>query len=171
VRVERLRKLGSVPLVDGVIAWCGFVGAWLLVAGAIYQAALELQEQDVERERIEEVTSHVPAPDRLSAWWWLLPPVRYLLAQRRQQRWRRDMTAALTHEDLEALINLINKARGWLLVGAGGLLLAIKETWELHEHYECPQYVFWGLAVVAGLTAALNTVLSVRRSRHILDTP
>jgi hypothetical protein len=31
--------------VDGVIAWCGFVGAWLLVAGPIYQAALELPER------------------------------------------------------------------------------------------------------------------------------
>jgi hypothetical protein len=69
--------------VDGVIFWCGYVGAWLLVAGPIYQAALELQEQDIERDRIQQVTAQVPAPAPVSAWWWLLPPVRYLLAQRR----------------------------------------------------------------------------------------
>jgi hypothetical protein len=36
------------------------------VAGPIYQAALELQEQDVERERIRQVSSQVSAP--ASAW-------------------------------------------------------------------------------------------------------
>jgi hypothetical protein len=53
---------------DGVIAWCGFFGAWLLVAGPVYQAALELQEQDIERERLQEATAQVPAPDPVSAW-------------------------------------------------------------------------------------------------------
>jgi hypothetical protein len=99
--------------VDGVIFWCGYVGAWLLVAGPIYQAALELQEQDVERERIQQVTAQVAAPAPVSAWWWLLPPVRYLLAQRRSRRWRQDMIAALSREDLETLVEFIDKARGW----------------------------------------------------------
>jgi hypothetical protein len=155
--------------VDGAIFWCGYVGAWLLVAGPIYQAALELQEQDVERERIQQVTAQVPAPDPVSAWWWLLPPVRYLLAQRRSRRWRQDMIAALSREDLETLVEFIDKARGWLLVGAGGLLIATKETWELREHYEWPQAVFWILLVASALAAALNTVLSVRRTHHVLD--
>ena len=152
-----------------MIFWCGYVGAWLLVAGPIYQAALELQEQDVERERIQQVTAQVPAPDPVSAWWWLLPPVRYLLAQRRSRRWRQDMIAALSREDLETLVEFIDKARGWLLVGAGGFLIATKETWELREHYGCPQAVFWILLVASALAAALNTVLSVRRTRHVLD--
>jgi hypothetical protein len=106
----------------------------------------------------------------VSAWWWLLPPVPYLLAQRRSRRWRTDMMAALSQEDLESLIEFIDKARGWLLVGAGGFLLATKETWELHEHYEWPQAVFWILLVVSGLAAALYTVLSVRRTHHALDS-
>jgi hypothetical protein len=32
-----------------VIAWAGFLGAWLLVAGPLYQGALELREEDVDR--------------------------------------------------------------------------------------------------------------------------
>ena len=154
-----------------MIAWCGFVGAWLLVAGPVYQAALELQEQDLARERIQEVTAQVPPPARVSAWWWLLPPVRYLLGQRRSRRWRQDMMAALTREDLETLVEFIDKARGWLLVAAGGLLLATKETWELREHYEWPLAGFWILLVGSALLAALNTVLGVRHTHQVLDTP
>jgi len=131
---------------------------------------LELQEQDIERERLQEATANVPAPDPVSAWWWLLPPVRYLLGQRRARRWRRDMMAALTHEDLEALVEFLDKARGWLLVGTGGFLLATKETRELREHYEWPQYAFWALLAAAGLAAALKTVLSVHRSHEVLGT-
>jgi hypothetical protein len=48
------------------------------VAGPVYQAYLELQEQQFERERFTEVGSHVPAPPRVSGWW-LLPPVKYQL--------------------------------------------------------------------------------------------
>jgi hypothetical protein len=155
--------------VDGVIAWCGFVGAWLLVAGPLYQAALELQEQDLERERIRQVTAQVAAPAPVSPWWWLLPPVRYVLAQRRARRWRADMVAALDREDLESLVEYFDKARGWLLVGAGGFLLATKETWELREHYEWPRAVFWIFLVAAALAAALNTVLSVRHTHQVLD--
>ena len=32
--------------VHDVVAWSGFLGAWLLFAGPVYQAALELREQD-----------------------------------------------------------------------------------------------------------------------------
>jgi hypothetical protein len=155
--------------VDGVISWCGFVGAWLLVAGPVYQAALELREQDIERDRIEEVTHQVAAPPAVSAWWWLLPPVRYLLERRRIRRWRGDMMAALPHEDVEALVDYLNKARGWLLVGAGGSLIAVKETLELREHYDWPQYLFWTLLVVCGLLAVLHAVLSIKRSRDVLE--
>jgi hypothetical protein len=39
--------------VETLIAWCGFLGAWLLFAGPIFQAALELQEESREADRIE----------------------------------------------------------------------------------------------------------------------
>jgi hypothetical protein len=32
--------------VDELVAWCGFFGAWFLVAGPIYQAALEAVRDD-----------------------------------------------------------------------------------------------------------------------------
>jgi hypothetical protein len=44
-----------------VIAWVTFAGAWLLVAGPLYQGWVELDEFDVDREGIEGIkTSAVP---------------------------------------------------------------------------------------------------------------
>jgi hypothetical protein len=46
-----------------MIAWAAFLAAWLLVAGPLYQGALELREEDVDREGIEASTAGTPRPD------------------------------------------------------------------------------------------------------------
>jgi hypothetical protein len=38
---------------EGVIVWVTFAGAWLLVAGPLYQGSVELNELDVDREGIQ----------------------------------------------------------------------------------------------------------------------
>jgi hypothetical protein len=71
--------------VNAVIIWAGFVGAWPLVAGPLYQGSIELVELDFDREGIGEIKASATrmTQDRPSAWWWLLPPVMYVL----QRRW------------------------------------------------------------------------------------
>jgi hypothetical protein len=81
-----------------VIAWCGFLGAWLLVAGPLDQA--------------------VTVKDILNA---------------------------------------------WLYVAAGASLIAVKETWELHESYEWPEWTFW-LGVIGMLALCVGTTFN--RARH-----
>jgi hypothetical protein len=156
-------------LMEQLILWAGFLGAWLLVAGPLHQARVELADEEFEREHFEPLMATLDPPPRLSIWWWLLPPLRLYLGHRRKEQWERKVWVALPDEDFEALNSFMSKARGWLLVGAGGLLIATKETWKLREHYEWPQAVFWILLVASALAAALNTVLSVRRTHHILD--
>jgi hypothetical protein len=136
---------------DAVIAWCAFAGSWLLFAGPVYQASLELQEEGLERDRFEQMAATVPKPEPISAWWWLLPPVRFVLGRRRSTQHRRQMLAAISPDDVADLVRYLNKAFGWLLVGLGGLLLAINETWEIRERYEWPVAVF---AIVCVLVAA-----------------
>jgi hypothetical protein len=108
-----------------LIAWCGFLGAWLLFAGPIYQASLELRELEVQREDIEAATEGISQPPPVSAWWWLVPPVKYVFERRRNRAFRRDVMQALPPRELEGLITYLNKATGWLMVGAGGLLIAV----------------------------------------------
>jgi hypothetical protein len=168
------RGLATLCRVDAVIAWCGFLGAWLLVAGSVYQAAVELGDEELEREDLEHLRSDVEhgadgAPPRIPAWWWLFPPVLYVKHRRRDKVMRTLMLARLTLEQTELVLDFVNKATGWVLVGLGGFLIASKETWELREHYEWPIWPFWLLIVcMAGLCLA-NAAVRMQRSQDIIE--
>jgi hypothetical protein len=145
--------------VHHVILWAGFLGAWLLVAGPVYQASLELRDEQFERDRFAALAATVPAPPPVSPWWWLLPPVRLMLAHRRTEQHQRAMVVELEDADWAALNSYLNKATGWMLVAAGGFLIATKETYELIAGNEWSEQLIWalvpGMVVIAlGYTAA-----------------
>jgi fatty acid desaturase len=143
--------------VQEVIAWATFAGAWLLVAGPLYQGSVELNELDVDREGIQDkVVAAQAGQDRPSAWWWLLPPVMYVLHRRWYRELRHSMLAQLTQTQREQLTSFQSKATGWFTVAGGATLLAVGETWQLVEHFDWPVGVFW-LLVVVMLTAAVLT--------------
>jgi hypothetical protein len=152
----------------GFIAWVGFLGAWLLVAGPVYQASLELRAEDVEIGRIRELTTTVPPPPPISNWWWLLPPVRYWLEHRRSDVHRHLIVDAMRDDDYISLTQFMNKAWGWLLVGAGGFAIAAKETYELVEHYEWEIAWFWVLVVLMTALSIGQTVARTSRSEREL---
>ena len=148
------------------VYWFGFLGAWLLFAGPIYQASVELRAEDEASARMHQLTDGLPPPPRVSNWWWLLPPVRLVLATRNSHDYRESVLAAMSDEDLEVITRYLNIARGWMLVGGGAFLIALKETWELVEHEEWPEPVFWVLVVVMALLALGFTGGSAERGRR-----
>jgi hypothetical protein len=154
--------------VEYVIAWSGFLGAWLLVAGPVYQAAIELEEENEGRDRVAAASERVRTPARISAWWWLLPPVAYLLNRRRNRSYRQAVFEALTTEEMEAFVRFSAKATGWLFVALGAFFIALKETWEVGELSEWPGWVFGVLVVLMVVLSALNTVLRMRRAHDML---
>ena len=131
-----------------LIYWFGFAGAWLLFTGPIYQASVELRAEREASARFEEVMHGAPEPEPVSNWWWLLPPVRLMYGAGRRDDARKTFLASLSAEDLELITRYINIARGWTLVGLGALLIALKESYELAEHYEWPLWVYWPMVVV-----------------------
>jgi 4-hydroxybenzoate polyprenyltransferase len=146
-----------------VIMWVRFAGAWLLVAGPLYQGSVELDELDVDREAIEGVKAAAAqtAQGRPSAWWWLLPPVMYVLHRRWVNAFRRATVAQLTETQREQLATFTNKATGWLTVAFGASLLAAGETWQIIEYHGWPVWLFWLLVVV--MLAAVVLYTAVRR--------
>ena len=147
------RPSGYPRPVQSFTTWCAFFGAWLLVAGPIYQAALELAAEELEVERLHEIGRSVPTPRRASRWWWLLPPAHWRLERRRRNAMKQATIDHMAPEDFEDLARFMNKAFGWALVAAGAFCLALKETYELVESHDWPVTVFWVLVV---LMAALR---------------
>jgi hypothetical protein len=156
--------------VHEAIAWCGFFGAWLLVAGPIYQAALELREETFERDDLARAAATLPPDDHISAWWWLFPPAYYLKARARSKQRRSAVMGALTRTQRVQMVGFVSKAHGWFTVAFGAFLIAIKETWELHEVYEWPVAAFWALVVVAAVAAVGHTAWQMHRNEQVLET-
>ena len=153
-----------------IIVAVGALGAWLLVAGPVLQAALELREQEVDRDGIDAVTASVSPSPRQSPWWWLLPPVAYFRQRRANARYREAVMEALTPRQREQTLRFLNKANGWLTVAAGASLIAVKETRELVELLHWPTWLFWVLIVVAPLLCVGNTALTMARTQQVLKT-
>ncbi|SOD70973.1 hypothetical protein SAMN05892883_0586 [Jatrophihabitans sp. GAS493] len=148
------------------IEWCGFLGAWLLVAGALYQAVLELRDQDIRRDELIEASAKIPPPPPVSAWWWLLPPAHFWLTRQRREASRQQVMAQLPDEIMDGLIDFMNKARGWFIVGSGGFLIAIAETWDLTEKYEWNDWTFWAIVVVMASLCIFHSIYVVARSER-----
>jgi hypothetical protein len=126
--------------VDEVIAWATFAGAWLLVAGPLYQGSVELVELDFDRDGIQGKAAAVQAAQaRPSAWWWLLPH--------------------LTQTQRDQVTRFQSKSTGWFTVAAGAALLAMGETWQIIQHYRWPVWAFCLLVTVMLGSAALTTTI------------
>jgi hypothetical protein len=156
--------------VNGFISWVGFFGGWLLVAGPVYQAGIELREEAFEREAFVKVAERVEQPAPISRWWWLFPPAHYIKSTRRQNEFREAILLEFTQEQRDQLFSFMSKARGWMYVGLGASLIATKETWELCEHYEWSEIVF---VVILGAMVSLafgSVSYQLRRDQSVRET-
>jgi hypothetical protein len=148
-----------------VIGWVGFLGAWLLVAGPLYQGALELVEEELDREGIEASIARIPRPEPPSPWWWLLPPVMYLIRRHRRDAFRQAVLAQLTQAQRDQSTRFINKAAGWFTVALGAALLATEQTWQVIDRQHWPAWLFWILIIVMLSVSVLNTALRMMHGR------
>jgi hypothetical protein len=152
-----------------LILWSGFFGAWLLVAGPLYQAALELRDENLSREDMAGLQPTEPTRKRPSGWWWLIPPVGYLKQRRYAQDEREAMMAALPRDVMTRWVSFMNKATAWFYVASGAFLIALKETYELVEGHEWPTWVFWVLVVVMAGIATVNTAVRMNNTHQLVE--
>ena len=74
-----------------------------------------------------------------------------------------EQAKARVDEDLLAFLTIKDVLSAWLYVAAGASLIAVKETWELHETYGWPEWAFW-LLVLGTLFICIG--LTVGRTRR-----
>jgi hypothetical protein len=149
-----------------IITAIGALGAWLLVAGLLDRASMELREQGLAQRR--ELPPHIPHPRWVSAWWWLLPPVAYWKHHSEEQRLRRVVLAALPTDEVRRMISFSNTARCWLVVAGGATLIGVKETWEFVETLGWAAIATWAIAAAALLLSAGNAAITPDRTDQIL---
>ena len=149
---------------ESLILLCGFLGAWLVFMGCIYQAALELTAEDLEMERIREAKSNIPEPKPISSYWWFLPPVKIYLEYRRSKKYRKQFIRFLSAEDTEMLLMFLNKSTSWLMVAGGGIFIAIKETYELCEAHHVGTTGFWLAVIFMAFICILYTVVRIKHT-------
>lgn len=147
--------------------WLGFVGSWFLFAGPIYQAALELQDEDIEIDRIRAAGSKIQREPKVSSWWWLLPPIKFYKEFQRGRRSRLRIFEFLSPEDVAAMVSFNSKASAWLFVAFGGLCIASKETYELAHHNEWSSVLVFLLIVGMFVISIMNLVYRLRRTENI----
>ena len=109
------------------IAWCGFVGAWLLVLGPLNQAIREVQEEEFERDALALAERTIKAPPPVSLWWLFLVPVYIVLRRRRDRVYKQRIRDVMSPEDFKALAHLRDVAGAWFLVALGASLIAVKD--------------------------------------------
>jgi hypothetical protein len=149
-----------------IIAWCGFVGAWLLVLGPLNQAIRELQEEEFEQDALVRAEREIEIPAPVSAWWLVVPPVYFGLRRRRGRVYKERVRDAMSAEDIRAFDHLRDVASAWFLVAAGASLIAVKETWELTEAYEWGEWSFWALLIGMLAVSAVLIAVRIQRSDH-----
>ncbi|WP_280415006.1 hypothetical protein [Nocardia carnea] len=152
---------------NSVIAGLGALGAWLLVAGPLYQAAMELRDRGLTDRR--NLPAQIMTGRHVSAWWWLVPPVAYWKHHQRREQIKRRALEVLPLEEVERMVSFSNTALAWMFVSTGAALIAVKETYEWVEIAHLPQVWTWvvivsalGIAVgnAAGQTARTTKILS-----------
>ena len=87
----------------------------------------------------------------------------FLLERRRWKARQQAMMDTLNPLQRNALVQYMNKTTGWSLVGFGGFLIATKESWELHEMYAWPTWVFVVLVMAAGILCLSFAVIWLER--------
>lgn len=149
------------------MAWLVFLGAWLLFAGPIYQAVLELRDEDIEIDRIRAAKASVQKPENVSAWWWILPPLKIYkeFASRRAYQWRYVKT--LTREDLESVVSFQSKAFAWSLVAVGGFFVACDETYNVVQQEGWSNLVLLLMIIGMLVLSILNLILQTSRAKAV----
>ncbi|MFT4245308.1 MAG: hypothetical protein QM571_02135 [Micrococcaceae bacterium] len=156
-------------MLEIIMAWCAFIGSWVLVAGPLYQGAMELGELDIDREEIANQAHQIEPPEHISPWWWLVPPAAYIMTKRNQEPWRKKVFANFTAEQREQFVSFSNKSTGWFMVCIGASLIGIDSANSLAETMEWSTTAMIPLIIVAMILCVTFTVVRLHGSKGMLQ--
>ena len=145
------------------------IGDWLLFAGPLLQAAIELREEadgwDDVHKHLRQATRSDDWPKRVSFLWWLLPPVKVHLERKRSDRARSIISRELSDEELKMFRIFGLKARAWVIVSGGAWLMALATSYQVL----CGEFHFsligWAVAIIFISFACLSSITAIFRNK------
>jgi hypothetical protein len=91
-----------------------------------------------------------------------------LLHAQRSRHYRSAVLSVLTSSEARQWFEFSDKAIGWIVVGAGGLLLAVTETWSMTSDAGLPGWSRWIIAAAMLALCASFTVYRLHRSHALV---
>jgi hypothetical protein len=153
--------------VDVFILIIGFIGGWLLFAGSMFQAWVELAREGRHLDRAS-LFNDMPPVEPASSWWWLFPPAKLLIDRHRRDAAREKLLHALPPEALETIVSFKNAAAAWQFVAVGGICLALKETYDLGQMLDWNPLLYVLVVALMLFLSIGHVLLRKRRSTEMV---
>ncbi|MFT4186832.1 MAG: hypothetical protein QM613_06370 [Micrococcaceae bacterium] len=151
------------------MAWCAFIGSWVLVAGPLYQGAMELGEFDINRDDFTNHIHQIDPPEHISPWWWLIPPLAYIKTKQIQNPWRKRFFASFNDAQREQFVSFSNKSTGWFMICIGASLIGIDSANSLTKAMEWSNLAMIPLIIFAAIMCVSFTVARLHRTKSMLQ--
>lgn len=151
---------------DEFIVFIAMLGSWLLFAGPVYQAYIELHDAELKfveiRKNLYETSKQVKQ-EKISKWFWILPPLAVIITYIKTQNYRDEVIRHLDRENFELLQKFSEKARGWVVIGWGAFFIAVKETYEFVKELDLSYPIFFTLVIGFALSSFAYTLINTFR--------
>ncbi|WP_282800725.1 hypothetical protein [Lactococcus lactis] len=132
-----------------------FIAKWLLFAFPLYQAYIELIEQQKFLNKIVRKSKKYP---KISPWYWVIPPLKITLEKKRGLTILSE--GLISKRDFEDSIIFGRKATAWFYVSIAGLLEGVAAVYEVFHSFGY-QISYFKLVFISVLVAAI-CIINIR---------
>ena len=129
---------------NNVLIVLGFMAEWFLFTFSLYQAVVEIGEQEVILGQIKSTSKEYR---EVPAFYWLVPPFKVWLEKKRVERILHDIT--VNTEDFDQIFSLSNRAIAWTYIAVAEILIGVISTNEILELFniEVSNMTFVGINI------------------------
>lgn len=145
------------------------IGDWLLFAGPLLQAAIELREEadgwDDVHKHLREAVKSDDWPKRVSFLWWLLPPVKIHLERKRSDKAQSIISRELSEDELKMFRVFGLKARAWVIVSGGAWLMALATSYQVLSQDFGFSLISWLISMILISFICLASITAIFRNK------
>ncbi|OFI47693.1 hypothetical protein BG262_08285 [Floricoccus penangensis] len=149
-------------MMEKFIVIISFIAKWLLFAFPLYQAYIELSEQERVVGRFTKKSKKYP---KISPWYWILPPLKLELEKKRGIAILSE--SLISNKDFEEAIVFGRKATAWFYVALAGMLEGITAIYELAHAFD--YHISFLMLILLSVLMVIICVVNIRHRIKNVD--